>query len=121
MRRNGPAQRMGRWSSAHPWRAIGVWALFVILAVGLGSAVSMRGTTDADYRLGQSGRASAMIDSAGLNAPNQEYVLITAATGGLDRSAAQRAATAIRAQLETQPVVSSAAAPAFSTTVERCW
>ena len=48
MRRTGPAQRMGRWSAAHPWQAIGVWALFVILAVGLGSAFSMRGTTDAD-------------------------------------------------------------------------
>lgn len=114
MKRTDAAQRMGRWSAAHPWRAVGVWALFVILAVGLGSAVSMRGTTDADYRLGQSGRASAMIDSAGLSAPTQEYVLITAARGTLDRPAAQRAATAITAQLAAQPVVASVAPPAFS-------
>lgn len=114
MRRTGPAQRMGRWSAAHPWQAIGVWALFVILAVGLGSAFSMRGTTDADYRLGQSGRASAMIAAAGLASPNQEFVLITAASGDLDRSAAQRAATAIRGQLEARPVVSLVAAPVFS-------
>ena len=55
-----------------------------------------------------------MIAAAGLASPNQEFVLITAASGDLDRSAAQRAATAIRGQLEARPVVSLVAAPVFS-------
>ncbi len=114
MTSTGRAQRMGRWSAAHPWRAIGVWALLVVIAVGLGSAFSMRGTTGADYRVGQSGRAAAMIASAGLRSPDQEFVLITPASGNLDRATASRAAAAIRVRLQTQPVVSSVAAPVFS-------
>ena len=56
MARIGAAQRLGRWSAGHPWRAVGVWALMVVIAVGLGSAISTHQTKDADYRVGQSGR-----------------------------------------------------------------
>ena len=114
MARIGAAQRLGRWSAAHPWRAVGVWALMVVIAVGLGSAMSTHRTTDADYRVGQSGRAAAMVAAAGLDAPDQEYVLISAPKGSLDRPLAQHAAADIRARLATQPVVASVAPPVLS-------
>ncbi|NYJ75573.1 MMPL family transporter [Allobranchiibius huperziae] len=114
MARIGAAQRLGRWSAGHPWRAVGVWALMVVMAVGLGSAISTHQTKDADYRVGQSGRAAAMIAAAGLDAPDQEYVLIGSPRGALDRPVALRAASDVRDRLATQPVVASVAPPVLS-------
>ena len=45
-------------------------------------AVPTSETTDADYRLGESGRADAWSQAAGLDAPDTENVLITARRGG---------------------------------------
>ena len=56
--------RAARWSAIHPWRAIGVWALLVAVSVGLAAVVPTEETSDADYRLGESGRAEAMIVDA---------------------------------------------------------
>ena len=53
--------RAARWSATHPWRAILAWFVFVLLAVGLAMAVPTSETTDADYRLGESGRADALV------------------------------------------------------------
>ena len=45
----------------HPWRAILAWLVFVLVAVGLAIAIPTQEPTDADYRLGESGRADAMV------------------------------------------------------------
>jgi uncharacterized membrane protein YdfJ with MMPL/SSD domain len=34
----GIAARAGGWSARHRWAAVGIWVLFVVLAMGLGSA-----------------------------------------------------------------------------------
>ena len=69
--------RAARWSATHPWRAIGAWFAFVAIAVALAALVPTKQTTDADYRLGESGRADAMA-AAGHFADDQvESVLIT--------------------------------------------
>ena len=34
----GLAARAGGWSARHRWTAVGIWVLFVVLAMGLGSA-----------------------------------------------------------------------------------
>jgi putative drug exporter of the RND superfamily len=74
--------RAARWSASHPWRAIGAWFAFVAVAVALAAVIPTKQTTDADYRLGESGRADAM-SSAGHFADDQaESVLITARDGG---------------------------------------
>ena len=52
--------KAARWSATHPWRAIGAWFAFVAIAVSLAALVPTKETTDADYRLGESGRADAM-------------------------------------------------------------
>ena len=48
--------RAARWSATHPWRAIAAWLGLVVVAVGLAIAVPTAETTDADYRMGGSGR-----------------------------------------------------------------
>ena len=72
------AHRTARWCALHPWRAILGWVAFVAFAVGLATMIPTQETTDADYRLGESGRADAMVADAGFDDPDTEQVLITA-------------------------------------------
>jgi RND superfamily putative drug exporter len=92
--------RAARWSATHPWRAILAWLVFVIVAVGLAVAVPTEDTKDSDYRLGQSGRAEALVDRAGLDEPTTENVLINPrGDGALDSVAATTAADQLRARM----------------------
>ena len=85
--------RAARWSALHPWRAILAWLVFVLVAVGLAVAVPTAETRDSDYRLGESGRADALVDQANLDSPTTENVLITPAHGAsLDSVEARSAA-----------------------------
>jgi RND superfamily putative drug exporter len=70
-------RRAARWSATHPWRAIGAWFAFVALAVALASFVPTVEADDADYRIGESGRADALVDAAGLDEAGAENVLVT--------------------------------------------
>jgi RND superfamily putative drug exporter len=58
-----------------------LWVAFVGAAVGAGSAVSTVPTTDADYRLGDSGKADAIIADHNLDGLSQENVLVTSRAG----------------------------------------
>jgi len=99
---SGVPIRAARWSALHPWRAILTWLVFVLVAVGLAIAVPTAETTGADYRLGDSGRADAMVHAAGLEAPATENILITAPAGSaLDARAADSAVTDLADQLVT--------------------
>ncbi|MFC6344786.1 MMPL family transporter, partial [Nocardioides hankookensis] len=84
-----------RWSALHPWRAILGWIAFVAFAVGLAVAIPTHEATDADYRIGESGRADAMVAQAHLEQPDTENVLITATSGRLDVPLAEEAAAAV--------------------------
>ena len=81
------AHRTARWCALHPWRAILGWVALVAFAVGLATMIPTQETTDADYRLGESGRADAMVASAGFDDPDTEQVLISAKSGDLDQAA----------------------------------
>jgi putative drug exporter of the RND superfamily len=83
---------VARWSARHPWRAIALWAVVVMAAMALTATVPTQTTGFADSRVGESGRAAAMIDDAGLSASPQESVVITARSGALDPAAAAAAA-----------------------------
>ncbi len=88
--------KAARWSAEHPWRAILGWIAFVAVAIGLAVGVPTHESTDADYRIGESGRADAMVSDAGLVQPDTENILVTARTGSsLDRTEAEAAAAAI--------------------------
>ena len=113
------AHRTARWCALHPWRAILGWIAFVAFAVGLATMVPTQETTDADYRLGESGRADALISSAGFDDPDTEQVLITTAPGSdegaqLDQAQAQQAAAAIVAGMTALPAVDQVAEPQLS-------
>jgi RND superfamily putative drug exporter len=96
----GVPLRAARWSALHPWRAILGWLVFVLVAVGFAIAVPTQEPTDADYRLGESGRADAMVHEAGLEGADTENVLITApGHADVDQQAAESAAAAIRADM----------------------
>ena len=112
------AHRTARWCALHPWRAILGWIAFVALAVGLAAMIPTQETTDADYRLGESGRADAMVAAAGFDEPDTEHVLITAKHGQknatLDQAAAREAAAALVADMGKLSVVDEVAEPQAS-------
>lgn len=91
--------RAARWSATHPWRAIAGWFAFVVVAVGLSMAIPTQEPDDADYRVGESGRAEAMVERAGLDQPPTENVLITARDGGLDPASVGSAVDGLAAGL----------------------
>lgn len=69
--------RAARWSAAHPWRAVLGWLALVAVAVGLAAAIPTQEASDADYRMGESGRADQLVESAGLDSPDSELLLVT--------------------------------------------
>ncbi len=108
------AHRTARWCALHPWRAILGWVALVAFAVGLATMIPTQETVDSDYRIGESGRADAMVSEAGFKDPDTEQVFITAAHGDLDKSAAQQAAADILTRMQKLPVVDEVADPQVS-------
>lgn len=86
------SMRAARWSATHPWRAVLGWLALVVVAVGLAASVPTNEADDADYRLGESGRADGWVQEAGLAPPDSEEVLVTADDGALDEREAEAAA-----------------------------
>ena len=78
-------QRAARWSAEHPWRAILTWLVLVVAATSLAVLVPTQQAEEADYRIGQSGRADAMAEQAGLSAPPGEVVLLSPACASFDQ------------------------------------
>ncbi|WP_051218592.1 MMPL family transporter [Nocardioides insulae] len=106
--------RAARWSATHPWSAIGLWLAFVVAAVALSALIPTQQPTDADYRVGESGRAEAMVDEANLDGPPVENVLITATDGVLDRNMAEDAAAALTTQMTPVAGVTEVGAPMWN-------
>ncbi|MGH4032188.1 MMPL family transporter [Actinomycetota bacterium Odt1-20B] len=74
----GFAARAGGWSARHRWAAVGIWVLFVVLAMGLGSAAGRVDADDDGGLKGETSQASRIVDDAGLKEPAGETVLIQA-------------------------------------------
>jgi uncharacterized membrane protein YdfJ with MMPL/SSD domain len=55
------AARAGRWSAQHRKKAIFGWLAFVIVAVFIGGSVGTRTLDDADFGIGESGRADKVV------------------------------------------------------------
>ncbi len=106
--------KAARWSATHPWRALAVWLILVAAAVATGSLISTQATSDADYRLGQSGRADEIITDAGLADPSSENVLITAREGRLDSAEAEAVAAEVRREMSPLAEVRTVGEPAWS-------
>lgn len=56
--------RAGRWSAEHPWRAIGIWVTFVVIAFLAGGAMGTTKLHDGDKAVGEAGRATETIARA---------------------------------------------------------
>ncbi|MFF9622941.1 MMPL family transporter [Streptomyces griseosporeus] len=79
----GLAARAGGWSARHRWAAVGIWVLFVVLAMGLGSAAGRVDVKDSDQLKGETHTAAKIIEDAGIEEPASETVLIQAKGTGL--------------------------------------
>ncbi|MEV0975592.1 MMPL family transporter [Streptomyces sp. NPDC049915] len=79
----GIAARAGGWSARHRWAAVGIWVLFVVLAMGLGSAAGRVDVDDSDQLKGETHTAAQIIKDAGIEEPASETVLLQAKDGRL--------------------------------------
>ena len=106
--------RIGRWSATHPWRAISLWLAFVAGCVLIGQIAGLHSMSNVDATVGQSGRASRLLQGAGLDPADTENVLITARHGSLDTRLARTAAAAVTDRMGGLPEVTAVAAPVTS-------
>ena len=102
-----PTVRIARWSATHPWRAILIWVVFVVVCLVVGGSGGTKQATDRQMGVGESGRAVQMLHKAGLDDPSVENVLITARSGSLDRHAARAVAAEITQAMRGLPGVAS--------------
>ncbi|MGW1722030.1 MMPL family transporter [Streptomyces sp. NPDC002306] len=79
----GLAARAGGWSARHRWAAVGIWVLFVVLAMGLGSAVGRVDVDESDQLKGETHTAARIIEDAGIEEPAGETVLIQGKDAGV--------------------------------------
>ncbi|MZD10148.1 MMPL family transporter [Streptomyces sp. SID5785] len=86
-RARGIAARAGGWSVRHRWAAVGVWVLFVVVATVLGSAAGRVDVSDGDQLGGETGRAAKIVESAGIDEPAGETVLVQSRDGRLAATA----------------------------------
>ncbi|MFJ3223838.1 MMPL family transporter [Streptomyces sp. NPDC086783] len=78
----GIAARAGGWSARHRWAAVGIWVLFVVLAMGLGSAAGRVDVKDSEQLKGETSTAAHIIEDAGIEEPAGESVLVQAKDAG---------------------------------------
>ncbi|MFI1356610.1 MMPL family transporter [Streptomyces sp. NPDC020898] len=91
----GIAARAGGWSARHRWAAVGIWVLFVVLAMGLGSAAGSVEVKESDQLGGETHTAAKIIEDAGIDEPASETILVQAKDAGVTSTdAAFRAAVA---------------------------
>lgn len=114
MSRGSVTVRAARWSATHPWRAIGLWLLLVVIAAGTAAVVPKQQTQDADTRVGQSGVAAELIEQANLGERPSETVLLTDPDGPLDRAAAGKALNQLREKLGAIDAVSGVGQPVWA-------
>ncbi|WP_371544726.1 MMPL family transporter [Streptomyces sp. NBC_00554] len=108
----GIAARAGGWSARHRWAAVGIWVLFVVLSMGLGSAVGSVEVKESEALKGETHTAAKIIEDAGIEEPASESVLIqakdanTKATDAGFRSAVAEVVTAVEGTGEVTDVTS---------------
>src|SRR5689334_12553767 len=78
----GIAARAGGWSARHRWAAVGIWVLFVVLAMGLGSAAGRVDVKESEQLKGETHTAAKIIEDAGIEEPASETVLVQAKDAG---------------------------------------
>ncbi|WP_261719757.1 MMPL family transporter [Streptomyces sp. FZ201] len=113
IRVRGLAARAGGWSARHRWAAVGIWVLFVVLAMGLGSAAGRVDVDESQALKGETKTAAQIIEDAGIEEPAGETVLVQAKDGGPKATDAEfRAAVdAVMAAVEKTGEVTDVTSP----------
>ncbi|MEU6989096.1 MMPL family transporter [Streptomyces sp. NPDC046465] len=96
MRRN-LAARLGVWSAHHRKTAIFGWLVFVVLATVIGGASGMVTASEDEMGVGDSARATKILDDADIDEPAGELVMVTARTPDGWRDAAADLSKALTA------------------------
>ncbi|WP_328751311.1 MMPL family transporter [Streptomyces sp. NBC_00285] len=117
----GLAARAGGWSARHRWAAVGIWVLFVVLAMGIGSAAGRVDVKDSDQLKGETHTAAKIIEDAGIDEPASETVLIQSKdAGGKATDADFRAAvTAVVKAVEGTGKVTDVTSPYDTGTISK--
>ncbi|MFD4574544.1 MMPL family transporter [Streptomyces sp. NPDC058417] len=117
----GLAARAGGWSARHRWAAVGIWVLFVVLAMGLGSAAGRVDVKDSDQLKGETHTAARIVEDAGIEEPASETVLVQAREDGLKATDAEfRAAVdAVVAAVESTGKVTDVTSPYDTRTISK--
>lgn len=115
----GLAARAGGWSARHRWAAVGIWVLFVVLAMGLGSAAGRVDVGDSDQLKGETSTAARIIEDAGIEEPAGETVLVQAKGEGLTATDAEfrSAVTAVVRAVEKTGEATDVTSPYESDTI----
>jgi len=105
------AARAGRWSAQHRKKAIFGWLVFVALAVVIGGSVGTRTLDDADFGIGESGRAD-KVASEHFREDADESVLVQSQNGArTDDSEFRAVVSDLVARLERTRHVQSVDSP----------
>ncbi|MET8950277.1 MMPL family transporter [Streptomyces sp. NPDC004129] len=117
----GIAARAGGWSARHRWAAVGIWVLFVVLAMAVGSAAGRVDVKDSDQMGGETHTAAQIIQDAGIEQPAGETVLIQAKDGRTTATdpAFRSAVTAVVRAVEGTGRVTDVMSPYDTKTVSR--
>ncbi|MFC4498212.1 MULTISPECIES: MMPL family transporter [Streptomyces] len=117
----GLAARAGGWSARHRWAAVGIWVLFVVLAMGIGSAVGTVEVKESDQLGGETHTAARIIEDAGIEEPAGETVLVQAKDGSVKATDAEfRAAVgAVVKAVEGTGKVTDVTSPYDTKTISR--
>ncbi|MEU9323156.1 MMPL family transporter [Streptomyces canus] len=117
----GLAARAGGWSARHRWAAVGIWVLFVVLAMGLGSAAGRVDVKDSDQLKGETHTAAKIIDDAGIDEPASETVLIQSKGSGVKATDAdfRAAVAAVMKAVEGTGKVTDVTSPYDTNTISK--
>ncbi|MDQ0958366.1 putative membrane protein YdfJ with MMPL/SSD domain [Streptomyces sp. B4I13] len=117
----GFAARAGGWSARHRWAAVGIWVLFVVLAMGIGSAAGTVEVKESDQLGGETHTAAKIIEDAGIEEPAGETVLIQAKSGSLKATDPEfkAAVTAVVAAVGKTGAVTDVTSPYDTRTISR--
>ncbi|MEU9309195.1 MMPL family transporter [Streptomyces sp. NPDC048256] len=119
IRVRGFAARAGGWSARHRWAAVGIWVLFVVLAMGIGSAVGTVEVKESDQLGGETHTAARIIEDAGIDEPASETVLVQSKDGSVKATDAdfKAAVAAVVAAVEKTGKVTDVTSPYDSDTI----
>ncbi|MFF2463279.1 MULTISPECIES: MMPL family transporter [Streptomyces] len=121
IRVRGIAARAGGWSARHRWAAVGIWVLFVVLAMGLGSAAGRVDVKESDQLKGETHTAAKIIEDSGIKAPAGESVLIQGKDANVKATDADfhAAVTAVVKAVEGTGKVTDVTSPYDTKTISR--